>query len=120
MAVWLSALRAGRALPPRNLPGTHFCKKLSGPQGHSAAGRIRSIEKIHLIGTRTRDLPACSIVPQPTTSVLLLMIYAMLINQFVLSLLLALKSTEILHRIVNVYFYSSILTVYVIGISLIS
>jgi hypothetical protein len=28
---------------------------------------IRSIEKIHLIGTRTRDLPACSIVPQPTT-----------------------------------------------------
>jgi hypothetical protein len=30
-------------------------------------GRIRSIEKIHLIGTRTRDLPACSIVPQPST-----------------------------------------------------
>jgi hypothetical protein len=29
---------------------------------------MRSIEKkIHLIGTRTRDLPACSIVPQPTT-----------------------------------------------------
>jgi hypothetical protein len=24
-------------------------------------------EKIRLIGTRTRDLPACSIVPQPTT-----------------------------------------------------
>jgi hypothetical protein len=24
-------------------------------------------KKIHLIGTRTRDLPACSIVPQPTT-----------------------------------------------------
>jgi hypothetical protein len=42
-------------------------KKLSRPQGHSAAGRIRSIEKIHLIGTRIRDLPACSIVPQPTT-----------------------------------------------------
>jgi hypothetical protein len=31
------------------------------------AGRIRSIEKIHLIGTRTHDLSACSIVPQPTT-----------------------------------------------------
>jgi hypothetical protein len=31
------------------------------------AGRIRSIEKSSdLIGTRTRDLPACSIVPQPT------------------------------------------------------
>jgi hypothetical protein len=31
------------------------------------AGRIRYIEKIHLIGTRIRDLPTCSIVPQPTT-----------------------------------------------------
>jgi hypothetical protein len=67
MVVRLSALRAGHALPPRNLPGTHFCWRLSRPQGHSAAGRIRYIEKIHLIGTRTRDLPACSIVPQPTT-----------------------------------------------------
>jgi hypothetical protein len=67
MAVSLSALRAGRASPPRNLPGTHFCWRLSRPQGHSAAGRIRSIEKIHLIGTRTRDLLVCSIVPQPTT-----------------------------------------------------
>jgi hypothetical protein len=34
---------------------------LSRPQGHRAAG------KIYLIGTRTRDLLACSIVPQPTT-----------------------------------------------------
>jgi hypothetical protein len=24
-------------------------------------------KRIHLIGTRTRDLPTCSIVPQPTT-----------------------------------------------------
>jgi hypothetical protein len=24
-------------------------------------------KKIHLIGTRTHDLPACNIVPQPTT-----------------------------------------------------
>jgi hypothetical protein len=30
------------------------------------AGRIRKIEKMH-IRTRSRDLPACSIVPQPTT-----------------------------------------------------
>jgi hypothetical protein len=38
------------------------------PQGHSAAGRIRSIEKSNgLMSKRTRDLPACSIVPQPTT-----------------------------------------------------
>jgi hypothetical protein len=28
---------------------------------------LGQLKKIHLIGTRTRDLPACSIVPQPTT-----------------------------------------------------
>jgi hypothetical protein len=68
MAVKLSALRAGRSLPPRRIPGTHFCQRLCPPQGHSAAGRIRSIEESNdLIGNRTRDLPACSIVPQPTT-----------------------------------------------------
>jgi hypothetical protein len=40
---------------------------LSRPQGNSAAGRLTSIEKYNdLIGKRTRELPACSIVPQPT------------------------------------------------------
>jgi hypothetical protein len=39
---------------------------LSRPQDHGAAGRIRLIEKSSdLIGNRTRDLSACSIVPQP-------------------------------------------------------
>jgi hypothetical protein len=53
---------------PKKIPGTHFCYRLIGPQDHSAAGRIRSIEKSNnLIGIRTRDVPACSIVPQPTT-----------------------------------------------------
>jgi hypothetical protein len=51
----------------KKIPGTHFCYRLSRPQGHSAAGRIRSIEKSNdLIASRTRDLPACSTVPQPT------------------------------------------------------
>jgi hypothetical protein len=68
MAVRLSALRAGRPLLPRKIPGTHFCYRLSRAQGHCATGRIRSIEKLnYLIGNRTRDLPACSTVPQPTT-----------------------------------------------------
>jgi hypothetical protein len=50
---------------PRKIPGTHFCWRLSRHQGHNAAGRIRSIKKSDdLIGNRTRDLPACSIVPQ--------------------------------------------------------
>jgi hypothetical protein len=65
MEVRLSALLAGRSLPPRWIPGTHFCLRLSRPQGHSVAGRFKSIEQSsYLIGIRTRDLPACSIMPQ--------------------------------------------------------
>jgi hypothetical protein len=29
----------------RKIPGTHFYQRLSRPQGHSAAGRIKSTEK---------------------------------------------------------------------------
>jgi hypothetical protein len=54
-------------LPPVNIPGTHFCYRLSQPQGHSAAGRIMSIKNSNdTIGNRTRDLATCSAVPQPT------------------------------------------------------
>jgi len=31
-------------LPPGNAPGTHFCLKLSRPQGPSAIGRILSMK----------------------------------------------------------------------------
>jgi len=65
-AVMLSALRTGRLYPPGNIPGTHFCWRLSRPQGHSAAGRIMSTKNSSdTIGNRTRDLPACSAVVQP-------------------------------------------------------
>jgi len=58
--VRLSALRTGRLYPPRNIPGTHFCQRQSRRQGHSAAGRIMSMENSNdTIGNRTRDLPAC-------------------------------------------------------------
>jgi hypothetical protein len=68
MAVRFSALRAGRSLPHRKMQVLISVKRLSRPQGHSAAGRIRSVEKSSdLIGNRTRDFPACSIMPQPTT-----------------------------------------------------
>jgi hypothetical protein len=54
-------------LLPGNIPGTHFCKRLSQPQGHSTDGRITSMKNSHdTIGNRTRDLPACSAVPQQT------------------------------------------------------
>jgi len=54
-------------LSPGNIPGTHFVWSLSRPQGHSAAGRIMSMKKFNdTIRDRTRDIPACSAVPQPT------------------------------------------------------
>jgi len=56
-------------LPPGNIPGTHFCWRLSRPQGHSAVGRIMSMKNSSdTNGNRTRDLPACMVVPQPTAS----------------------------------------------------
>jgi hypothetical protein len=67
MAVSFSALRAGRLLPQGRFLVLISVKSLSRPQGYSAAGRIRSIGEIHLIGNRTRDFPGCSTVPQPTT-----------------------------------------------------
>jgi len=62
--VRLSALRTGRLYLPGNIAGTHFCQKLSQTQGHSAAGRIMSMNNSN--GNRTRDLPACSAVPPAT------------------------------------------------------
>jgi hypothetical protein len=65
--VRLSALRTGRLYPPGTIPGTHFCYRLSQPQGHCAARRIMSVKNSKdTIGNQTRDLLACSAVPQPT------------------------------------------------------
>jgi hypothetical protein len=69
MAATSSALRAGRPLPPRFL----FLRVLvliSVRLWVDSKVIVRSeglgkLEKIYLIGTRSRVLPACSIVPQP-------------------------------------------------------
>jgi hypothetical protein len=51
-------------LPPGNAPGTHFCQRLSRPQGHSAIGRIMSMKNSNdTIWNRTINLPICSTVP---------------------------------------------------------
>jgi hypothetical protein len=51
-------------LPPGNVPGTHFCQRLSRPQGHSAIRRIMSMKNSNdTIWNRTGDLPICSTVP---------------------------------------------------------
>jgi len=56
-------------LSPGNIPGTHFCQRLSRPNGRSGAGRITSIKNPNItIGYRNRDLPACSL-NQPRYSV---------------------------------------------------
>jgi hypothetical protein len=65
--VRLSALHTGRLYPPGIIPGTHFCQRLSQPQGHSVAVRIRSMKNSSdTVGNQTRDLPVYSAVPQPT------------------------------------------------------
>jgi hypothetical protein len=57
-------------LPPVRILGTHFCQRLSRPQGHSAAGKIKSLKSLSdSIGNRTRDLPVCSAVPEPTARI---------------------------------------------------
>jgi hypothetical protein len=65
--VRLSALRTGRLYPPWEIPGTHFCYRPSRTQNHSATGRIKSTKNPKdPIGNQTRDLTACSAVPQST------------------------------------------------------
>jgi hypothetical protein len=70
MAVRLSALRVGRPLSPTP-PGRFVVLiSVSGWVDPMAIVRLQglgNLKKIHLIGTRTRDFPACSIVSQPTT-----------------------------------------------------
>jgi hypothetical protein len=49
-------------------PGKFLVLISARPQGYITAGRIKSIEKSNdFIWNPTSDLPACSIVPQPTT-----------------------------------------------------
>jgi hypothetical protein len=54
----------GKAIPVTGRGRPWGCETSRLSQGHSAAGRIRSIENTNdLIGNRTRDLPACCAVP---------------------------------------------------------
>jgi len=62
----LSALGTGHPYPPGNIPGTRICYRLIRLQGHSAARRMSIKNSSDNIGNRTRDLPVCRAVLQPT------------------------------------------------------
>jgi hypothetical protein len=68
MAVNLSALRAGRPLPPVRFLVLIFVRSRVDQRAIlQLEGLSKLKKKIHLTGTRNRDLLACSTVPQPTT-----------------------------------------------------
>ena len=53
-------------LPPRDIPGTQFCQRVSRHQRHSAAESKKKTTN-HPVGNRTRDLPAQSTAPPHTS-----------------------------------------------------
>jgi hypothetical protein len=67
MAVRLSALSACRPLPPGRFPVLISVRGWVDPRAILQLEGLGKLKKSNDIGTRTRDLPACSIVPQPTT-----------------------------------------------------
>lgn len=63
----LSAQCTGYLYSPGDIPGTRFCSRLSQPQRHSVARRIKSVKNLkYATENQTCDLPACSRLPQST------------------------------------------------------
>jgi hypothetical protein len=57
--------------------GTHFCWRLSKPPGLGrleGSGKLKKL--IYVIRSRIRDLPHCSIVPQPLCYLIVIIIIA--------------------------------------------
>jgi hypothetical protein len=67
MAVRLSALRAGRFLPTGRFLVLISVRGCVDPRVIMRLEGLSKLKKSTLSETRTGDLPACGIVPQPTT-----------------------------------------------------
>jgi hypothetical protein len=68
MAVRLSAPRTGHPLPTGRFPVLIYVRGWVGPRAIVRLEGLGQLKKFNdLIGNRTRDLPACSIVPRTTT-----------------------------------------------------
>jgi hypothetical protein len=66
MAARLSALCAGRFLPPGKFLVLISVRGWVDPSARVSLEGLRKLKKSTSSGTQTGDLPACSIVPQPT------------------------------------------------------
>jgi hypothetical protein len=68
MAVRLSALSVGRSLPPGRFLVLFSVRGSVDPRDIVRLEGLGQLKKSnYLVGNRTRNLPACSRVPQPTT-----------------------------------------------------
>jgi hypothetical protein len=66
MAVSLSALSAGRPLPPGKFLVLISVRSFVDSRAIVGLEGLGKLKKIYLSGTRTRDLLVCSILPQPS------------------------------------------------------
>jgi hypothetical protein len=67
MAARLSALSAGHSLPPRRFLVHIFVRGWVEPRAIVRLEGLGKLKRSTSSGTRTSDLPACSILPQPST-----------------------------------------------------